>query len=459
MPRLVRRQPLAERIKAYLDPLDFLLWLSEELDSNDWDQFQQDWATPIGVGMNIIFLIARANSQNGGGTTEDDVFGDESRGSGWLNWFASFIVHLLTLLSLTNAFYTFYRKRHYRLFENPVDAPPSTPSAQRVHADTKPMSSSPLRFLSKMIDSTSAEARSHPDPTRDVWELAVWDPTRLSLRLFCLFSPGHVLVYWLFLPTSSQDPRPSTTVVTAMILGAILSAQMMFLQSSFSQQTKDTAVIHKEVLHEYDTKYVHPRLNPQVRDVGTQYSDSSTTTNGWSSDYENEDNTVETYTPTTIINRGFVANPNPNYNKHTDPYGYGQHPTTRGVSTGTSASFQTPTYTRDVTPGRPRTAIRQPQFRSGTGGDGGSLGVYTHAQSPLRKAASTNFLGPSAERSVGLSRSHSGYHDGRERSKSPTKREGSPLKRSSVPGGHDTITNGSQFTNFGGTARRETGRF
>ncbi len=87
MPRLVRRQPLAERIKAYLNPLDFLLWLSEEFDSNDWDQFQQDWATPIGAGINIIFLIARANSGNGGRTTGDDVFGEERSGSGWLSWF------------------------------------------------------------------------------------------------------------------------------------------------------------------------------------------------------------------------------------------------------------------------------------------------------------------------------------------------------------------------------------
>ncbi|KAI9791175.1 MAG: hypothetical protein M1835_000492 [Candelina submexicana] len=458
MPRLVRRRPLAERIKAYLNPLDFLLWLSEGFDSNDWDQFQQDWATPIGAGINIVFLIARASSGNGGKKTGDDVFGDETSGTGWLSWFCSFIVHMLTLLSLINAYYTFYRKRRYRLFENPVDAPPSTPSAHRVHANTDPMSSSPLRFLSRMIESTSAEARSHPDPTRDVWELAVWDPTRLCLRLFCLFSPGHVLVYWLFLPTAAQDPRPSTTVVTAMVLGAILSTQMMFLQSSFSQQTKDTAVIHKEVFHEYDTKYVHPRLNPQVRDVGTQYSDSSTTTNGWSNEYEDEDNTVETHTPTVIINRGFVANPNPNYNKHTDPHGYGQHPTTRGISS-THASFQTPTYTRDATPARSRTTIWQSGFRNSTGGDGGSLGVYTHAQSPLRKTASTNFLGPSAERSGGLNRSHNGYHDGKERSKSPSKMEGSPLKKSSVPGGHDALPNGTRFTNFGGTARRETGRF
>jgi hypothetical protein len=88
MPRLVRRQPLAERIKAYLDPLDFLLWLSEQFDSEDWDQWQKDWAKPIGLGLNLVMLIARANS-GGRRRVIDDVFGDEPSGSGWLSWFVS----------------------------------------------------------------------------------------------------------------------------------------------------------------------------------------------------------------------------------------------------------------------------------------------------------------------------------------------------------------------------------
>ena len=85
MPRLIRRRPLAERIKAYLDPADFLLWLSEELDSSDWDQWQRDWATPIGLLLNVIFLIARANSGYSR-RTDDDVFGDNTSYSSWSSW-------------------------------------------------------------------------------------------------------------------------------------------------------------------------------------------------------------------------------------------------------------------------------------------------------------------------------------------------------------------------------------
>ena len=87
MPRLVRRRPLAERLQAYLNPLDFVLWLSEELDSSDWDQWQKDWATPIGVGLNIIFLIARANS-GPSMHRADDVFADDD-GYSWWSWFVS----------------------------------------------------------------------------------------------------------------------------------------------------------------------------------------------------------------------------------------------------------------------------------------------------------------------------------------------------------------------------------
>ena len=333
-----------------------------------------------------------------------------------------------------------------------MDVPPSTPSAHRVRVDSSPISSSPLRFLSSMLAANAAEARSHPDATRDVWELAVWDPTPLCLRMFCLLSPGHVLVYWLFLPTSHRDPRPSTTVVTTMVLACLLSVQLMTLQSSFSQQSKDTSIIHKEVLNEYDTKFVHPRIQPLVRDVGTQFTSSESSKDGLPC-RDIGTGSVDAYTPTVIINRGFHTRPNPNYLKHVDPEGLGQQSTpSRGTSTCTVPPYQTPAHLRDASsPLRPRTALRKPFPRAGAGlgvGDGGSLGVYSHAESPLRKSASTNFAG--------------GHHE-RERSVSPVKRDSSLLKRSSIALGPNGVAQGQrrgQHSQVKGTsARRESGRF
>lgn len=331
---------------------------------------------------------------------------------------ASFLVYLTTIISVLNALYTFTRKRHYRLFETSIEAPQNTPSARRVRVDSSPVSSSPLRFLTSILGDTSAESRVHPDPTRDVWELAVWDPLPVCLRLFCLFSPGHVLVYWLFLPTLSSDPRPSMTVFTTLLLELLLSSQLILLQSTFSQQEKDSAIISKEVMSEYDIKYVHPRLNPLARDVGTQFSGP---------DSERADD-VETYTPTVIIKREYRTNPNPNYAKHIDP----EHTTTISRQIISPATSYTPSAynSREPTPfnGLTPRPMRQPQFRKSMGvssgtstGDGGSLGVYSHANSPLKKATSMyDMIGRQPRSSYDMAARE--ISEQRERSKSPEKR-------------------------------------
>lgn len=347
---------------------------------------------------------------------------------------ATFVVHTLSLVSIANAVYAFYRRRHYRLFESSIDAVPSTPSAHRVRVDSSPLSSSPLRFLSSMLAADNAESRSHPDAARDVWELAVWDPTPLSLRLFCLFSPGHIFLYWLFLPTALTDPRPSTTVVTAILLAAVLSTQLIILQWSFSQQSKDSTVVHKEVLNEYDAKFVHPRTRPLMRDVGIQYSARSTSTGS-------DANMVETYTPSIIINRGFHTRPNPNYVKHVDP----NTTPSRGYSNDVAAPIQTPSYSHDMSsPIKPATAIRQPQFKPNGGlrnGDGGNLGVFSHAYSPLRKSASAEF----------------GENRVLNRGNSAAKRQGSPLKRTSLASNTSSGQRWGQLPN--NTARNDRERY
>jgi hypothetical protein len=307
-----------------------------------------------------------------------------------------------------------------------------------VRVDSSPVSSSPLRFLSNIIGTDSAQSRAHPDAARDVWEVAVWDPVPVSLELFCTFSPGHVLIYYLFLPTTVADPRPSVTIVKAIFLAILLSVQLFLLQICFSQQSKDSAYISKEVLHEYDTKYVRPRTQPLYRDVGTQFSEQASYTPA----RDNRFNGVNTYTPMVVINRGFKANPNPNYSQHTDPDGSSDNLRQRP-----NQAFFTPAQGRPfATPAKPLTAIRQPNFRpTPQAGDGGSLGVYSHAASPLRKSASTNFRGQL-------------NGEGRDRvSVSPEKRIGSPDKRLSMPSSGLAAQRLKDLR--GDRHRRESGRF
>ena len=237
-----------------------------------------------------------------------------------------------------------------------------------------------------------------------------------------------MLVYWLFLPTTISDARPSVTVVKTIVLAALLSAQLLLLSSSFSQQTKDASVIQKEVMNEYDTKYVHPRTKPLMRDVGTQFSSRKHRHEGLPR-YDEADESVDTYTPTVMINRGFQTRPNPNYAKHVDPQGSSCRPaSSRSQPNPLAVPIRTPAHLRDASsPIRPQTAIRQPQLRSTSAGDGGSLGVYTHADSPLRNSVAGKGVGQIGHR---------------ERSLSPQKRESSPLKRSNLaptPSGYGAI--------------------
>ncbi|KAM0328107.1 hypothetical protein ACHAQA_005510 [Verticillium albo-atrum] len=395
MPRMVRRKPWSERVKAMLNPMDFLLWVSEELETRDWDS--KALGTKLGLVFNFVFLIARANCA--ASEAHDDVFSD-----GGSSHITSYVIRplswILLLLSGANAFYTMTRSRQYRLFEVNVEQAPKTPSAHRVKVQSSPVASSPLRFLSNLIVPDSAESRAHPDKTRDVWELAVWDPLPVSLQLFCLFSPGHVLVYMLFLPLENLDPRPSVTVFNCLALQVILSVQLLFLQTRFSQQIKDTAIIHKEVLHEYDTKFVHPRLHPLVRDVGTQASFEEET--------EEDGDFVELGTPTTVIKKEFQTHPNPNYMRHVDP----EHTPARvhrnvqhsavatRLFTPASQSRRSGTFTpvpntrspsRQSLPAgyQSASAAATPSVSTSTGTQyGGNLGVFTHANSPLKKATS-----------------------------------------------------------------------
>lgn len=90
MPRLVRRAPLSERIKAYLDPYDVLLWLSEYINDDAYEEWLKLWAIPIGLGLHIVFILAQGASKTAPTKRGDDVFGEDgSSGSGWFAWVVS----------------------------------------------------------------------------------------------------------------------------------------------------------------------------------------------------------------------------------------------------------------------------------------------------------------------------------------------------------------------------------
>ena len=91
MPRLVRREPLMKRIKDHLDPYDFLLQLAETINDDAYDEWLKGWATSIGIGLNVLFILAKLANKPSIERGRDDVFGDfeGKSGSGWFGWIVS----------------------------------------------------------------------------------------------------------------------------------------------------------------------------------------------------------------------------------------------------------------------------------------------------------------------------------------------------------------------------------
>ncbi|KAL1891398.1 hypothetical protein Sste5346_007661 [Sporothrix stenoceras] len=461
MPRLVRRQTPMQRIIAAINPWDFLLWLSEEIETRELDSIAV--GSQVGVVANFLFLLARANL-GPSNSADDDVFGDGS-GRGWLSYLVQLLVWVGVSLSVANAFFVYTRKRRYRLFEANIDRRPGTPSANRVRVQSSPSTNSPLRLIGDLVNFESAESRAHPDSTRDVWELAVWDPRPASLALLSFFSPLHILIYLFELPLDPLEPRPSVAVLKCIVLQVGLSVAMRQLQSKNDQRQRDNAIIQKEVLHEYDTKFVQPRLHPIVRDMGTQVSMDPTDATGDSSSGDIVvGESIESGTPTTVIHRGFQTHPNANYIKHIDPDFGTRNASSTSISSGRHAGTVAATP-RHLTPAQQRPARYSDSFtpsnasvaksrqsmpvgatpsytstgagpstgagsnligegtrtRTGTAfvantplatvssgnhrpsipssattNFGGSMGVFSHVNSPLKKAISMNDIGSSS---------------------------------------------------------------
>ncbi|POS78551.1 hypothetical protein DHEL01_v203048 [Diaporthe helianthi] len=400
--RLIRRRPLWDRIKARFDPWDYALWLSEEIETRNFGS--RSLGNQVGVACNFVFILARVYGSYSAGSDTDDIFNDDetSTSSGWLAWFARSITWELIILSSWNMYYAFSRTRAYRFFEADVEQPLNTSSAHRVRVQSSPSRPSPLQMLADLTDlaGETAESRAHPDRTRDVWELRMWDPVPACLQLVCLFSPLHVLIYMMTLPLAPLDPRPSVTVFKCLLQQVAMSGLLLAMEASFSQQSKDSTLVKGQVLKEYDNKYVHPRLNPPVvRDVGTQVGEDED---------GNEWEDIQVGTPATLVRRRFQTHPNQNYAKHFDPDGSGYAPSGGSPNPAVYTPVrraQTPSQYESLYKARPSplrqsmAASRTPRVSpekpatqdSGTSTGTtytGSLGVYSHADSPLKKAAS-----------------------------------------------------------------------
>jgi hypothetical protein len=98
-----------------------------------------------------------------------------------------------------------------------------------------------------------------------VQQLNIWTPGDLNLHIFALYSPPIALL-WHMMTSSNWWPL-------LIALGCLVT-QTQFLISTYSTLVKDRSVISAEVLHEYDTKFVYPRVFAPKRDMGTSTNEA-----------------------------------------------------------------------------------------------------------------------------------------------------------------------------------------
>ncbi|KAF3936030.1 hypothetical protein ABW19_dt0209134 [Dactylella cylindrospora] len=327
--RLVRRQTFGQRIASFLNPLDNLLAISLIFETFDWEGLGESIATPVGIGLNLVLMITRANSSVdwflGSSSVDDEILislGNEhgrSRTYGILSYAMSAISYFLLLFSIGNAIYTLNRAKPYRLFETSVHANPPTPSARRVRVSSNPNESTPTRIIKSFFPNVPY-ATTPPivdGVTEDeVWEVAMWDPPKFNLSMLTYFSPLHTTVIFLHLPyipppsSIALGDVPSTTYNTSRmsviwnvcLILTFLTVQNRILCSAFDSKLRDARYLNSQVFSEYNKKFVAPRVNVLMRDVGTSmehggYAEAS----------------VSTATP------GFKTHANPVYTRHTVP--------------------------------------------------------------------------------------------------------------------------------------------
>lgn len=232
-------------------------------------------------------------------------------------------------------------------------------------------------------------------------------------------------------PLAPLDPRPSVTLFSTLLIQMLLTAQLWLTASRFEQQAKDKAIVQKEVFHEYDTKFVQPRIHPTVRDVGTQYTQLKG---------HKPLEACQIGTPTTLVRQSFHSRQQASTATPDEPTPVRRSTMGQRMSTPSNpprqADAQPPeNYSRpssnrkSLPPGyvSSTTSTGSGLPASSTTGNlnfGGNMGIHSHHQSPLKKASSLYSINGAVEQSPRNSREMAAY----EQNMSQHRRQSSPAR-------------------------------
>ncbi|SCZ96658.1 BZ3500_MvSof-1268-A1-R1_Chr4-4g07524 [Microbotryum saponariae] len=299
-PRRVRQRSLAE--KAIDWPSNAILSMS-----TSWELLSFDAAgIPLGIGLNVLHLVLRLPSfasvlprwitrsssvrssrflahPSDFKTAEQRLraLRLQAMQSQRLSW--GWLVHLAALLqatilsivlvaiSLGNAAYLFTRRRKYHLMLR--KDPLASPNARSTTLDFQAPPNAPTRptrrsFFSFLKGLLFAKSKASDDDGTDepksfeVQELDVWTPdyVKWSLLIFSFYPPPLAVLYHFLTPYN---------LIPFALVGALVVMQTTLLIHSYTHLLSDRQTVQSELMHEYNARFVHPRLFVQKYDKAT----------------------------------------------------------------------------------------------------------------------------------------------------------------------------------------------
>ncbi|KAI0686728.1 hypothetical protein BC835DRAFT_1287670 [Cytidiella melzeri] len=274
--RVVRKKGLVEKITSIPSEIAFAF---SQFPNNLPLPKPQKLAVMIGGSMHLCHFAIRVSQISQVPVSDlpwEQIYREDE--SAWFDW--TFPVSILiVMISVGNAFYLFTRTRMYQLAlaTDPVGSPHAKFVAREgtPHQDDVPPSSAALvvtvlrhlwhaftvsvRFLLNMTPPKDKQMARKGNIDR-IQQLQVWTPGELELSLLSIYSPVHFLL-WMALTSANW-------IIMTFVMG-VVSMQIRALIKSFQALQKDRAIISAEVLHEYDEKFVIPRVNPIRKDAAT----------------------------------------------------------------------------------------------------------------------------------------------------------------------------------------------
>lgn len=261
MPKLVRKTQTSWRSLV----LDQMLELSENISLLDWDKLSARWALPVGLAINSIHWSACIQASYLQKTLDDNIFVSRKGGSReagrsashwWLHAMRLSCLFFITM-SIINALYCFTRQKEYQIRHKRTNPPGD--SAFNI-SPTTTETSTKRNDVSKTVFDRISSHFGHPYHSTSIEgmnSLMAWNPSKMSLRLFAVFSPLHAILTWMM-------PRNAMTFIFLLLL----SCETFYLIVFFERHVEDKKIIYGQVFSEYESSFVQPRIGVMKRDVG-----------------------------------------------------------------------------------------------------------------------------------------------------------------------------------------------